>query len=1215
MSESYKQIQGVLDSLLQDREHELVVRADTDSDLLILTTSSDSVGFLVANGRPQESYAAGYNAFKRLYREHHSAWQHRNLSFVVCRAGDSESHDAFYSQIETDVYFCRKYVIHLQADTDSMRRELLRLPFVPLSVGESGVIRRPPSAQTLLQSKNVDAEIAESICVAGKCSAGRLLDQAIDRLSSASGLPAIGSARVDSVVAEKRAIGKIRVKSLVIEAFRAYRKSQKFDLDADVVVLYGPNGLGKTSFFDAIDYVCTGRIGRLCRRRLSPKQFMDLARHLDTSANDGIVTLQYCHDSADHTVSRQVEDWGEAIIDGGRYDRTAVMERLTAARWDESKARVENIERLFRATHLFSQADPELLADLNDDSTLSAELVSRLLALDDYTSGSAKAEATLKLVSSELNSIQKEIIELDTQIALVRSKIVELGDLGEPAKSNEQIPNLANKLFADAERCNVGLTTHIRMEPTAESIRSLRALIEAELGEMQRRRDQLELAMQQLGEIGEARGKLRQCVAEIDTATNDLGAVEAKLREKQDAKRHYGEKLASLRVELNEAEHRLRAFNELRGLQQQTKAANENRASLEEELQHTKSSIEDSEIDLKLISASLDQQKGEESKIQNLLRSHAERVAFLSGVVDGIVVWDSKNNELRLLIASRDAAEKAKGQAISAISSLDNDIARQERELSNLKQQIDELARYRSGLNHLLDEIEKYVEDGRCPTCDTDHGTKEHLLAIIREKKSTRSTDLEDATQRLRQKQHVLQEARDARAGQLANRDTAANTAASLSRNIESLTRWIDEYIERVHAGGLEIVDGFSDLVSEKLAAEQKVMVECEARLKGCQADLSNIVAKESQLQQQNEKEKAEEKRLEGELRKIITSINQIHQDSEALGLSIGMQAEAVASHTADLAAGRDTARNKMAKMNEQISEFDKEIAEIEAQKNSLCSKREIFREDRTRLQKQVSSFENGLSNILQVDYITDDVVQAALSTISEKIGMLGDVKSRCVTLEQAMDSVQRTAVLSEMETSIREYDERKSKLVRRRDDLKAAQRWFGKIRDVLDDNSESAISSYVKALGPIATLIQKRLRAVYGFGGIQLVARKGAIDVQVSRAQENLKPGDYFSDSQKQILMLSLFLSGRLTQTWSGFAPMLLDDPVTHFDDLNAFAFVELIRGITNSRPGERQFFVSTCEDRLFELMMKKLRDNRGGAKFYRFDGIDRNGPIIVEL
>jgi len=37
-------------------------------------------------------------------------------------------------------------------------------------------------------------------------------------------------------------------------------------VDADVVVFYGPNGLGKTSFFDAIDYVCTGRIGRLCRR-------------------------------------------------------------------------------------------------------------------------------------------------------------------------------------------------------------------------------------------------------------------------------------------------------------------------------------------------------------------------------------------------------------------------------------------------------------------------------------------------------------------------------------------------------------------------------------------------------------------------------------------------------------------------------------------------------------------------------------------------------------------------------------------------------------------------------------------------------------------------------------------------------------------------------------------------------------------------------------
>ena len=57
------------------------------------------------------------------------------------------------------------------------------------------------------------------------------------------------------------------------------------------MVLYGPNGLGKTSLFDAIDYGATGRIGRLCRNRRSATDFARIATHLDKTPGSGSVTL------------------------------------------------------------------------------------------------------------------------------------------------------------------------------------------------------------------------------------------------------------------------------------------------------------------------------------------------------------------------------------------------------------------------------------------------------------------------------------------------------------------------------------------------------------------------------------------------------------------------------------------------------------------------------------------------------------------------------------------------------------------------------------------------------------------------------------------------------------------------------------------------------------------------------------------------------------
>lgn len=138
----------------------------------------------------------------------------------------------------------------------------------------------------------------------------------------------------------------------------------------------------------------------------------------------------------------------------------------------------------------------------------------------------------------------------------------------------------------------------------------------------------------------------------------------------------------------------------------------------------------------------------------------------------------------------------------------------------------------------------------------------------------------------------------------------------------------------------------------------------------------------------------------------------------------------------------------------------------------------------------------------------------------------------------------------------------------------------------------------------------------MYGFGEVQLKAMGSEAAVQVEWVNKNLQvpPTDFFSDSQKQILMLSIFLAGGLRQNWSGFSPVLLDDPVTHFDDLNAYGFVELVRGIVSSHPHDWQFFISTCEERLFSLMRRKFERVEGGAKFYEFMGMSDTGPIIEQ-
>lgn len=48
-----------------------------------------------------------------------------------------------------------------------------------------------------------------------------------------------------------------------IEGFRGFRERRRIELDASVVIVHGPNGTGKTSFFDALQWLLLGSLQRL----------------------------------------------------------------------------------------------------------------------------------------------------------------------------------------------------------------------------------------------------------------------------------------------------------------------------------------------------------------------------------------------------------------------------------------------------------------------------------------------------------------------------------------------------------------------------------------------------------------------------------------------------------------------------------------------------------------------------------------------------------------------------------------------------------------------------------------------------------------------------------------------------------------------------------------------------------------------------------------
>ena len=106
-------LRAFLGSILPDaRITDAAVNSEYQPLLLMQTKHVMSV-FAFANGDMHQSYETLYGSFKKYYTEQQGQWDALDIAFVFCVQLEAPQFDQFCSSVETDVYFCRKFVIPL----------------------------------------------------------------------------------------------------------------------------------------------------------------------------------------------------------------------------------------------------------------------------------------------------------------------------------------------------------------------------------------------------------------------------------------------------------------------------------------------------------------------------------------------------------------------------------------------------------------------------------------------------------------------------------------------------------------------------------------------------------------------------------------------------------------------------------------------------------------------------------------------------------------------------------------------------------------------------------------------------------------------------------------------------------------------------------------------------------------------------------------------
>lgn len=98
--------------------------------------------------------------------------------------------------------------------------------------------------------------------------------------------------------------------------------------------------------------------------------------------------------------------------------------------------------------------------------------------------------------------------------------------------------------------------------------------------------------------------------------------------------------------------------------------------------------------------------------------------------------------------------------------------------------------------------------------------------------------------------------------------------------------------------------------------------------------------------------------------------------------------------------------------------------------------------------------------------------------------------------------------------------------------------------------------------------------------------------------------PSLYFSTAQVNILSLSIFLARALKTTdneGNSVDCIFIDDPIQSMDSINILSFIDLFRGITLSL--DKQLIVSTHEENFHLLLKKKIPSELFKSKFLEFE------------
>jgi exonuclease SbcC len=971
------------------------------------------------------------------------------------------------------------------------------------------------------------------------------------------------------------------LKNITISNVRRFASDVSVPISRQATIFLAPNGTGKTALFEAIELALTGRVARL------DKEIFALVK--------------------DGTSAASVE------LDFGKFQQKAIATLNGETQWSPSSelngsTPVSDISYLLRLTHLLDQRDRDWFVQ-KEAKTAGNQLTKLPIGQE--------AQKLAELIPKLRNPIKRMLGDKQLDFDNNTTKLDEWDELIEKRKLAQELAgaqNLTLDVLVEA------LTPYLDNAPNIESIERLSSLHNICLSNNS---DKLEKAKHLL--IG-LTSLEETCKKFTQSKTNQMSLVdkEAQLQDKKQSIKLINDNtlsqllviekdISEIATTLNSRLLELRNIEKIKTYVEKEGETKDQVILKLETLKNLENATEEKSKEISKLNSDLIQHEQFDARVEDL----KVRQQQLSYARDSLSLWSKQINSAKEVEKELPVIHADLEQLQKEIQRLEFEIEKVKKEAADTKIQLASLQKSSDQVRNAVAEIAANVagKEGDCPVCGEQHGIKE-----------------------LEKRIKIKMEGLDPKLQLLVEKE------AQLSQQETTLRVEFDSLIHKQNQ--------LQNIISAK-----------EATLKQSQLSIDNYRLNPLFESQDFEAAKKTLVKIDNALK---NKEQQLTHDSLLLPEKPSVEELIEAKQSLeDLQSQRDDYRKFIFSAQEEIKDFQHTLEKLKADTREGTSKESVSHEidklrdliEKKKSKKQelescsesekqsIQTIDNQISNI-QIELKRKEAICHELIKMWRMQNLQGEPDLE--TLEHEIEKWQRE--IKELTTTIATLDEIRIKIAHYQGalTLKSVQQEIVKHTSGISENahrinlinqitqSKQELDSIIEKEKALNTLsdelkgeieqIQTRITSIqplwqsllarvvresrFSHTALQFERKynKPHATVNVPLSNLTVNASKVASEAQKTDLQLTFLLSMALTNPWSSWRALLLDDPTQHHDLVHASAIFDVLRDyilkydfqllMTTHDPVQANFFRRKLENDGIDVAIVNLVPHSDGVR-----------------